>query len=241
MLQNAPMKPLDLLLFRGTEIVSQTIIYLTKKQQNKKNRKAIQYSHVALIISRELFDDPRLKPGKLYTIEATYTGKNDDGVKNIEGEPFFGVQIRPVADILRVYLKPHTKAKLALAKMTHNPFRDLPPGHPQLRHLQSVFTSWCKHKWEGLRYDANPLSLLASLYCPLRRARDLLQRVLNIDDWMFCSELVAVITKTLDLLPKTVETANVLPMDLVGYDLDKAEDGGVVALWGIPHRLKIIE
>lgn len=251
-------QPLDLIFFRGTEVVSKTIVYLTKRQQKrrkvchgrrlKKHEKCKKldawYSHVGLVLSRDLYDDPRLISGKLYVLEATYTGKNDDGVPNIDGDPTFGVQIRALDDILAVYTQSDSKKKLAWSEMVDNPFRQPPSPRKrsECQRLQAIFTSWCREAWEGMQYDANPLSLLAALYCPLRRGRDCLERIFNVDGWLFCSELVAQVARTLELIPRSVNPKNVLPMDLVGFDLDgSSEDGihhGEAAPWKLPLAFK---
>lgn len=217
-------QPLDLIFFNGPH-VSKAIRVLQKRKISKKKRKdnkdkeVVGWSHVAIVISAELVNDARLQAGKLYVLESTMSGDKNDGVMAINGESFFGVQIRDLDELVAAYTKPGDD--------THDvgvAFADAELGlwnDKELRvYLRTVMTSWLQHSWEGRRYDWNIISLGGSMFPTLRPLRDLFEKIFNTDGWLFCSELVFTVLQVLGQYDVKFDARNVLPMDLLGYDTD---------------------
>ena len=81
-------RPLDLILFKGDEFVSKMI---RKLERSKIKSNYVQYSHCALVLDRELLNDYRLDPTKLYVFESTCSGKYGNGINNIDGNAFLTI------------------------------------------------------------------------------------------------------------------------------------------------------
>ena len=230
---------LDLIFFNGSEIVSKAIRCIQKRHMRYTGKgKAPRgcrkvWSHVGLVVTRELYDDPRLQPGKLYVLESTMSGSNGDGVLNIDGEGFLGVQIRDLDALITKYTR-HPEMEIGWAKLKHNPFSndpkvrtpnnsnlvDLVPMQHERNRCQNLFTSWCKWEWEGQRYDVNLISLGGAVCQNLRPVRALIARFCNVNGWYFCSELVFRVLQVLGVYDMRYDSRNVVPMDLLGWDAD---------------------
>lgn len=225
------LQPLDLIFFKGNEFVSRGIVYLTKRQQKRKMTKiktkekekelcSKWFSHVAMVISSDLYDHESLKPRKLYLIESTMSGKKNDNVNNIDGKSFFGVQIRSLDEIIHEYTKdPKDPRIIACSYMKNNPFRENKDSE-RCKEMRILFTSWYDFYWKDTKYDANPISLLASMYTPWRFLRCLVEKISGTEKWLFCSELIAEILRILKILHEDTNPKNVIPMDFLGYDVD---------------------
>lgn len=213
--------PLDLVFFNGPH-VSKAIRTLQKRKISKKKRKAqtaqeiMGWSHVALVITSELVDDARLVPGKLYVLESTMSGSKNDGVNAINGDSFFGVQIRDLDELISAYTKDDDHAVgIAFADQQHGGWNDTGARD----RLRILMTSWLHH-YEGARYDWNVISLGGSIFPTLRPLRNAFEKVFNTDGWLFCSELVFSVLQVLGQYDESFDPRNVLPMDLIGYDTD---------------------
>src|SRR5262245_63829703 len=104
-LRDAPIQPIDLILFRGTDPVSHAICFLEAKKLGRGD-----FSHVGLAVTREALDLPFLEPGKLYVWESTFSApvgfwaKFTDRVPDRETEGVrFGVQIRDLELVVPGY------------------------------------------------------------------------------------------------------------------------------------------
>lgn len=251
-------KPLDLVLFNGIQLAK--FINRVQSSAIQKHRKEIEkriqsnpenldqdmpifWSHVGLIVTRDLLHDPRLHPDRLYVLESTMSGDKNDGVMNIDDSWFFGVQIRPFEDLLRTYARaihPDTgdvqgDSRMGIAILRGSPFRRSDAlGKRAQEDLQLLFTSWYKKKWENTRYDWNFISLAAARWPRLRPLRKFAEKTFHTDDWLFCSELVFLVMQTLGFYPDTIDARNTLPMDLLGYDLDSP---AIPAIFEIPREL----
>lgn len=101
------MKNLDLLMFRGDDIISDIIADIQNEQQ---------FTHAGLVIHSNLLPGYNLKPDHLYVLESTYS-YNIEGMDNgppdsITGQRFFGVQIRDLERVCKSYLHNY-KTKIA--------------------------------------------------------------------------------------------------------------------------------
>lgn len=214
-------KPLDLLLFKGSDFISDTIRFLQKKQLRPDSvagykLDADAFSHVGLVVTSEILDDDRLEEGVLYVFESTMSGRLTDGVVNIEGEGFLGVQLRELDLVVQCYDKPED-SRIAVAPIKQNILQEVWGGYSP--ELKKAFTTLFG-LYNGNRYDANFYTLFASLNRCMRPVREEIEHVAGTEEWLFCSELVALIYRELKFLPKSVEPDNFVPMDFVGFDDD---------------------
>lgn len=201
-------KPFDLIFFKGGEIISKGIRLIQKTMLGIENKKDV-WSHVGIVVTKELFDDPRILPNKLYISESTLSGKLADGIKNIDNKAFFGVQIRELDLLVQKYAnkginsvniqadKPVTNdcnkekrnkkknnreksTAIGWARMKDNPFRDMSEkGMIKQQKIRDQFTILYPNRWEGMQYDINLISLAASVF-PIFRPIDWLIKKINL-------------------------------------------------------------
>jgi len=220
-------RPLDLVMFKGGDFVSDIIRYLEKKKGSKISSSGYKtvsdaFSHVGIVVNRYILDDPRLEYGKLYIWESTMSGRLTDGVYNIENESYLGVQLRDLDDVIRAY-DSDENTQIAFCPIKEE-FLDIWIENECI--LKQRFTTLFI-KYNGIRYDANFYSLASSMFKCLRPMRDNVEDITGTKMWLFCSELVAMIYKELGFFSENVEPKNVVPMDFLGYDADSSIDGGI--------------
>jgi len=196
------LRDLDLVLFRGREFVSNAIAWFQSLDIQRPNvaEFAIDeraFTHCGFVITRELVNDERLEPGKLYIMESTMSGPLNDNVLNINGESFLGVQIRNLDDVVREYnALPGTRVAFGrLDRPTLRKLQKMPQGELSVRLTNLV------HRFEGTRYDANPISLLSTIFNIFRFCRKDVEDFTGTEDWLFCSEFVALIYKMIGIFP----------------------------------------
>lgn len=204
------LRSFDLVLFRGGDFVSDFIRFAEKRQLQKPG--SGDFSHAGIIIKSDVLNHPNVQPGKVYIWESTMSGKLSDGVYNIDGRSFLGVQLRDFDEVVDGYDKPNDTA-VAICRL-QQPF-------PVNEEVRSKFTALF-NDLNGTRYDLNCCSLLGSLVPCLRSCRGCTEDALDTDDWLFCSELVALVYSKMGIFPGTVNPKNVVPVDfLPGIDQDK--------------------
>ena len=217
-------RPFDLVLFRGKDYISDLIRFVQGKvlpefSSAEYSISSDAFSHVGIIVTSEILDDDRLEDGKLYIWESTMSGNLSDGVPNIRGETYLGVQLRDFDKVVEGYDEdPDTR--IAIAHISSVFFNE------DYESLKGFFTR-IFHKYNGTRYDANPVSLASGISPYFRPIRENVENLLGTEDWLFCSELVAVVYQELGWFSHNVEPKNVVPMDFVGRDGDSEEDGGI--------------
>lgn len=226
------MQPLDLLLFRGKGKPSEFIQWLEETMLGNGI-----FSHCGIVVSQELMPWLKfLEPGALYVWESTMSipiGNFVDGVPNIEtGKGWFGVQIRPLEDVIKAYTDIEEEAYVAWTPLLASPWINM-----DRKSLQKIIRKL--HKEIGTKtYELNFLELLASIFPCLRPLRDEtewiednVQHILrswnlvepqdeNSDMFYFCSELVAEIYQKVGVIDPSLNPSDVLPMDFLGYDQD---------------------
>ena len=208
-------RPLDLILFKGGDLVSDAIRFLEGRCLRHTSRIKLEegvrsFSHVGLVVTREILDDERLERDKLYVWESTMSGPLSDGVKNVNGESFLGVQIRDLDKVVNAYLSDED-AKIAFASLKD------PVNCEALRHRFTRFV----RKHDGTRYDANFASLFGSIFPALRPLRNLTEKVFRTQKWLFCSELAALTYKKMGIFPSDCDPRDCVPMDFLGFDEDR--------------------
>lgn len=234
-------RPLDLLVFRGGEGVSTMITKLEKMQTGNDT-----VSHVEVVITREWCE--KIKPintetkvrdsdTTLFSWGSTMSGPLNDGAYNAEtGKSTFGVQIRVLEDEVASYLK-NPKANVGLCRLLDNPTLRR-KGESEIEYAvrarrlkYDLARAYDLHN--GRTYNANPLALLGCMFPslrPLRTAgREILGKFTEMNQWLFCSEFVAVIYEAIGVITdetdgvkdgKLLETGDVLPVDFLGCDED---------------------
>ncbi len=203
-------RPLDIILFRGSSYFSQIIAYCSRKMLDSPPNDT--FSHIGIVITREIVDDPKLEPGVLYILESTLSGTDKSKVNSIHHpkKKVFGVQVRPLIDVLNEYLSyPNTSAAYAYLNMRVK----MDEG------FKKTFTEIYYRVLDRI-YDPNPCSLCGALFPCLREARDITQELTHTENLIFCSELVAIILKYCNILSNKTNTSNVVPEDFIGYDRD---------------------
>lgn len=214
---------LDLIMFRGSDLVSKAIIGI----ESRVDKTDAQFSHVGIAIRAEHLmpalkesEAAWLKPGNLYVFESTGSGSLSDNVKNVDGRSFLGVQLRNLDEVARAYDAASEDTRLALL-----------PLKPELRPAQlATVVRAAYDKYNGIFYDASVVDMAAAACRCMRCVRDCgcFQRMRDWfykcccgpcchtlpSGWMFCSELVANIYRDVGILPEG-DPQNVIPQDFV--------------------------
>lgn len=235
-------RPLDLLVFRGSEGVSNLIRKLQKKETGSG-----LISHVEVVMTPEWCskvqkikkhfeafpDHDGFKPHPKYLLSwgSELSGKLNDGVYDGEtGGVTFGVQFRDLKELVKTYAS-RPGANVGLCRLKVN------PTEGELDETSSAALkeklSQAYDKYHDKTYQINILDLLASLYPDLREVRDAFQKVLKHflkeDSFMFCSEFAASLYKDLGIINdltdgkadgQVLDPENVVPVDFLGFDTD---------------------
>lgn len=243
-IDDAPMLPLDLIAFRGTDNISQIVRKLEKYICGNG-----EFSHVGVLVNRDLLPGvEEMVEGEWYVWESTISFSSD--AKDIQGgHGRLGVQLRNLKDVVRSYTS-NGKNSVAWCKLKNNPWE-----HEGMRdHLRDTVTNVFNEYQHDL-YQVDALSMIASLFPQFRKMRDfgdhvvasveraggkLLKRTdskeflykcrkLTVDDyhlmhgqssWKFCSELVADVYQQIGLFPANKPTNDVVPVDFFGDHVD---------------------
>ncbi len=216
--------PLDLLLFKGGDLFSTTIRFIEELTTGYGD-----YSHVGIIVTKDILPNVGgLEDGKLYVWESTMShslGGMTDGVPNVEtGKGRLGAQIRDFKEVLKSYTQSEG-TEVAWCKLIDNPWNPIDENLSLLakrrKKLAKVMMK-CHRDYGNKVYELNVLSLLASVIPCLRPARDTVEWDEDEEDqdFVFCSELVALIYRRLGVLGKEFDPSNVVPVDFLGCDAD---------------------
>lgn len=201
-------QPLDLIFFSGSEVFSKGIRKLSKLREGSG-----KYSHVGIVINRDLINDPRMSPNELYIWEATGSGLLNRKVKNLDNKAFLGVQARKLRPLLETYDdKPNSK--IAWGPLTRNKRDQIESNYSRVcSTMRRLFD-----EYNGRVYDCNCCSLCSVVFEPLRHFRPIYEFIT--DEWIFCSELCAIVYRELDLIDYRIEPNTVAPINFLGYDQD---------------------
>ncbi len=209
--------PLDLVLFKGVDLVSDFIC----KMEKLRHFDGDLFSHCGVVVTKDVMPFiPGLKSGKYYVWESTFSySLISDEAKDVNGKSAFGVQIRDLDLVVKSYLAAND-AKIAICplykypEITANLIDDL-------RQL---------HQYYGMKfYNINCCNIMATVIPCLRLPRLIVNKVMaagekvlmingvNKVDWVFCSELVAAIYIKLGLLSADLDPENVTPIDFLHF------------------------
>lgn len=201
-------RPFDLILFRGDDFVSNTIRRLQKHQLGKG---ADAFSHCGVIVTTDILSHPNMEPGKLYIFESTMGGRLGQGVKNINGKTWLGSQIRDF-DAVMVGYDASPDTRIAWLKIKKNPL-DTHPINEVREKMAYLFG-----KYNNKLYEIHIINLFRAMF-PSCRRRQFLRK-----QFLFCSELAALIYKKFNVLPKDCDPSNVVPADFIVQDNDHKVD-----------------
>lgn len=201
-------RPLDLLLFRGSDAFSDVI-----RSVEKTLGYSGSFSHAGIIVTRELLPWlTKLENDRLYIWESTcswpyFTDGNPDVVS---GKSKLGVQIRDFKKVKKVYLKNKGTA-IMHCTLANNPIDTDLRG--TINSLGSLYFKYGNKGYEsplGLTAAINPIVM--KLYNKIPKREN--SKSINPDfdgDRIFCSELVALVYQKLGLLSKDINPSSVLP------------------------------
>lgn len=198
-------RPFDTIFFRGNAIFSKIVALL--EEYGTKVPKSNDFTHVGMVVTSDILQHENVLPGKLYIFESTVGGHYGEGIKDVEGKTWFGVQLRCLDDLVPACDEPdHTL--IAWGKLIHNPVDYLP-----MDELKKRFTAFF-NVYNNKRYDSNVYDLLSSALPFMRPFRETIDDVFHTQDWYFCSEIVALAYKFMGIYPQYVNEKDVLPRDI---------------------------
>ena len=207
-------KPLDVLLFAGGDFVSSAIRKIERVKLGNGD-----FSHAGLVATRDLIDDNKLVAGKFYTWEITMGGKLNDGVPDVRGKSFLGVQIREFDWVFDSF-RGNLNTKIAWCRLKNNPFNDPSCDRQNLQTKATLlYYSTLDKPYESVCCCGCQLgSALFPIFrkCVCRTG----------DERFFCSEFVAYVLKYMNVLSADINPHDVVPVDFIpGVDQDKSVDG----------------
>lgn len=214
------MRPFDPIFFRGDDFVSKSITYAEKL--GNKIPKSGDFSHVGIVVTSEILNDERIVPNKIYVLESVLGGVLGSGVKDISNRTLFGVQIRDFDELINKYDEPND-TRVAFGKLIRNPLDFMNPAEVKQRFTEFMMTH------EGIQYDWNCVSLCSALFPCCRPCRNPIESLFQTSDWLFCSELAALLYKQFGILPATINEKNVVPRDLAFPEADDEQMPKIVS------------
>lgn len=185
--------PLDLIYFRGTEIVSDLIMKVSKLTTGEGG-----YSHVGLVVNRDLLPSVEaLEPGRWYVWEAILSSSyiyGTDGILDIEtSKGFFGSQIRDLEDVILAHTAgggdtggvrtaalagDGPSSSISWGELKDNPWNR---GRAEQSRLRRIFYK-IHQTYYHTPFDASPISCFGAPFKCLRPVRNLSDRLLyNVD------------------------------------------------------------
>ncbi len=172
------------------------------------------FDHVGLVVNRDIIPSiSQLKPGKFYIWESTRS------VPDIDKEDHLGLQIRDLEQVLS-----QEQGEVAWAPLFHNPW--LIEDHTFIiEKTNAILTRYGRRGYTD--------SFWSNIFPCLRKPLSPLEELSHNRHWLltslpstqhhdryFCSELVAIVYQELNLIAPQYDPRDILPIDLLGYDLD---------------------
>jgi len=194
----------DLILFDGKDIFSHLIKVMEERQINRDfpDTEDDLFSHVGIALRRDALPDI-IKDDDVYIWESTMSGLLGEGVKNVDGKSFFGVQLRNFSQVIAKYDR-SGKTRVAYAKLINRPTPESIATFPEL--FKSI---------NGTRYELNPYEGLAAFVPFFRKYRSEVDKLCRTSGWLFCSELVTHVYKYLGLVSVNIDERDIVPQDFV--------------------------
>lgn len=210
-------EPLDIVFFKGTDIVSDFIRLNEKIDVGNGD-----WSHIGIVVTTELMPIKNGKKNKLYIWESVLSGKLHDGVYNVEtGETFFGTQIRDLKKVISASTK--QGVKMAIGKLKNNPYlKQISETDDDYNNRKKELYLTMKQlykRYNHVRFQYNCFRLFTSMYticdCLITK---------NNTDRLFCSQLVGVILNKLNVI-NIDDTSKLIPVDLIS---ENSEVGNII-------------
>jgi hypothetical protein len=229
-LREVSIQPLDVILFRGMDPVSNLISFVEAKERGRGD-----FSHIGMAMTREALDLPFLEPGRVYVWESTlsapagFWARFTDKIPDVETKGLrFGVQLRDLELVVEGYSSNGGKVAWCGYRGPRPPLEEVRRllldlhaeyGHAayptmHLKVLSVVFPALRPVRDRvGRAYDR-----LAHFRNALRERAGIQRRIKDVEHHMFCSEWVATVYKRLgmdiltgiDFDPKLVTPVNPL-------------------------------
>lgn len=210
-LSDIHVQPLDVILFRGIDPVSNAISFVQAKKLGHGD-----FSHAGMAVTREALDLPFLEPGRVYVWESTlsaptgFWARFTDKVPDAETKGLrFGVQLRDLEAVVAGYAASGGKVAWCAYRGPRPPLDDV------RRILLDLHA-----EYGDATYPVGNLKVLSVVFPALRPIRDRLgrthdrlaefrnalreragmqRRVKDAEHHMFCSEWVATVYKRLGM------------------------------------------
>jgi hypothetical protein len=216
------LRPFDPLFFHGNDFVSSFILDLEKF--GNKVSKEDEFSHVGMVVTSDILHNELVKPGKIYVWESTISGRLGQGVNNIHGKAHLGVQLRDFDELIGKYDAPND-TRIAYGTLINNPL-DL----ANVKDIKDHFTPFF-NTYDNRMYDANLYSLFSAICKPMRKWRPWVEKMCHTEDWLFCSELLAMTYNHMGVYSPSahVNPKDVIPRDIAYPSLDIDEMPTVVS------------
>lgn len=205
-------RPLDIMFFKSNGSYAKAIkmveIFKTYHQDT--------WTHVGLVINRQVMPNLKVQDDALYLWESSVSGNYKDEVSQIldaeSHQGIIGVQIRPLKEVVEGYL--HEKCQVGWCKLLLNPidkseFESKEHFETRYKELQRKL-NLLHERSIGSLYQINPFRLLGTLWNWLS----------GVDNTMyFCSNFVVHVYEKIGLLPKQLDETRVTPIHLAHLEL----------------------
>jgi hypothetical protein len=196
-------KPLDLIIFRGSDFVSDTISLVENLGLGNGN-----WTHVGLVVTTDIMPIKNGVKDKLYIWESTIGGNVlGIGLNDIEiNKTVFGVQIRDLEEVVDKYDN-NENTRIGWCKLLTNPI------DKDIENVKNIITSLHENIGNAT-YDYNCCNLLSTICNTCSNER---REIFGNPNMYFCSELVAKIYIELGIIPKYIDPEKIAPVALIGH------------------------
>ena len=238
--------PFDLIAFRGGDLISDLITILEEYQVGVGVFSHVGMVVTADILPNFYYDGKEftLKPNHPYILESTFSynikGIMDNSPDVIIRKGHLGVQLRDLEEVIPRYIIDE-KTKVAWCKLLNNPFdiiegESIETSNRRRDIVKEKFINFFE-SYHGRLYEMNPESLFAAMFPSLRFIRSIRDNIFKSlfevlcswgitkkktdpSGWQFCSELVANVYQTINVISEDFDPRDILPIDFFGNDQD---------------------
>lgn len=210
------LNPLDLILVDGITPFSKLI-----KKGSKLVKGNGQFSHCGLVINKEICPEIDAEVEDDYPLLMESTVSIFGEVPDIETGKFsLGAQIRDLREVIKELLA--DGGSIAVCHLKKNPYVEAKSQNDEVKiesikkAIDSIYNTYFEEK---SIYELNIFSLLGTIFPSVRPLRDATDKMMKFitenHPWIFCSELVCIVYRDLDLLEDDIDTQAYLPVDFV--------------------------
>lgn len=204
-------KPLDCIFFHGTEFISRMIIKMEEMTLG-----AGEWSHVGIVINKEMMPSLNVKDNDLYLWESTISSKNKlitecPTLDAESGKPVFGVQIRKLKDVIDNNIR--LGVKVGWGRLRDNPVErkyDETNFDARICALKNILDRIHKENYHR-PYAKNICRLFSAMFtCSSCCRKDWCLG----ENWRFCSQFIVIIYKSIGVLSDEFDPEIVVPQDI---------------------------